>query len=200
MLALPILESGPILAALKSCYWKLAVPITSFSGGAALEFNYTLSKVAFSLYGYSLDLQAAVVASCRNVCLYLILIGSCVYTCSLVCSVSSIWFFGGLFPPEEKKKEYIVLFQTVNFNWEGNIASRSLGHVLVLGFIFINAIKEILTLYKKCQVDNSWKCSCSIYAQYHSREAGNTVSKIILLRCSKGQIGGLWFYSLNKRL
>ena len=104
------------------------------------------------------------------------------------------------FPSRGKKKEYIVLFQTVNFNWEGNIASRSLGHVLVLGFIFINAIKEILTLYKKCQVDSSWKCSCSIYAQYHSREAGNTVSKIILLRCSKGQIGGLWFYSLNKRL
>lgn len=90
MSALLILKSGPTFAGLKSCYRKLAVPITSFSGGAALEFNYTLSKVAFSVYRYSLDLQAAVVASCRNVCLYLILIGSCVNTCSLVCAVRSI--------------------------------------------------------------------------------------------------------------
>lgn len=84
MSALLILESGPTFAALKSCYQQSAVPITSFSGGAASEFNHTLSKVAFSFYGCSSDLQAAVVASCRNVCLYLILIGSCVYTCSLV--------------------------------------------------------------------------------------------------------------------
>lgn len=44
-------------AALKSCYRKLSIPTTSFSGGTASEFNHMLiSKVAFSFYGYSSDL------------------------------------------------------------------------------------------------------------------------------------------------
>lgn len=73
--------------------------------------------------------------------------------------------------PPEGKQEYIVLFQTVNFNGEGNVTSRKKfgGQVLVLGFIFVSVIKEILTPCEKCQVDNSWKCSCSIYAQHQSR-------------------------------
>lgn len=71
---------------------------------------------------------------------------------------------------------------------------------LVLGFIFVNVIKEILTPCKKCQVDNSWKCSRSIYAQHHSRERGDAVTKIILLRYSKWQRRALWFHNLNIRL
>lgn len=75
-----------------------------------------------------------------------------------------------------------------------------MGRVLFLRFIFVNVIKEILTPHKKCQVDNSWKCSCSIYAQHHSKEVGDAVTKIILLRCSKWQMRGLQFYNLNIRL
>lgn len=103
--------------------------------------------------------------------------------------------FEGFFP--RGKKGYIVLFQTVNFNWEGNVTSK---RSLVLGFIFVNVMKEILTPCKKCQVDNSWKCSCSIYAQHHSREGGDAVTKIILLRCNKWQRRALWFHNLNIRL
>lgn len=102
------------------------------------------------------------------------------------------------FPRE--KKEYIV-FPNSHFNGEGNVTfGRSLGQILVLDFIFVNVVKEILTPCNKCQVDNSWKCSCSIYAQHCSTEGGDAVTKIILLRCSEWQMRGLWFYNLNTRL
>jgi hypothetical protein len=63
----------------------------------------------------------------RQLCLYLFLsLGSKEHRC--------MWFFGGHFP---QIKKYVVLFQTVNLNWKGNVTFRSLGQVLVLGFILI---------------------------------------------------------------
>lgn len=84
MLVFLMLKLGFIFVVFKLCYLKFLGSIISCFGVAVLEFNYIFSKVVFFFYGNSLDLWVVVVVSCRNVCFYLILIGSCVYICFLV--------------------------------------------------------------------------------------------------------------------
>lgn len=77
-------ESGPTSPALKSSHRRPSVPIPDFPVVQPPALTICLARSLSLSVGSSSDLQAAVGASGRNVCLRLILIGSCVYTCSLV--------------------------------------------------------------------------------------------------------------------
>lgn len=115
MSALLNLDSGPPFAAPKSCYQKSSVPLTRFPGGSASEVKHTLSKVAFPFSGYGSDSQAAVAARLRNVCLSLVLIGSCVYACSSVCTEGVCEYDSSQgFPPRGRKRVHCT-FQNSTF-------------------------------------------------------------------------------------